>query len=334
MIILQYINERDWALKARPPEAQSRRGVRPMELQAVEYIRPIDGDSQPHLLRCSDDHYYVVKVQNNRQGVRVLANEFLAARIATELGLPVPPFAVIGVPEDIVKYSKQMVVRTKERVVPCQAGLCFGSRLVHGQEKFGAWSPNLTSGHLPNSELRDVMNLSDFIGMLVFDKWTGNIDRRQVIFSRSGQYRPYNVSMIDNGYCFGGPSWKIHDFPMAGLYSHDIVYREIRGLSAFEPWLLCLDRNLNRAILRGIQNEVPKEWYGYEWEALTHLVDELDQRREKLRMLLWETLLARNNFFPKFALREAGKCMDYRLGVSRPCPDLACGMRTVKRLGK
>ena len=41
-------------------------------------------------MRCSDDHFYVVKFRNNPQHMRVLANEMLATRLAERAGLPVP----------------------------------------------------------------------------------------------------------------------------------------------------------------------------------------------------------------------------------------------------
>ena len=51
-------------------------------------------------MRCSDGYYYVVKFQNNPQGVRILANELLATRLAARIGLPVPGAAVVEVRSD------------------------------------------------------------------------------------------------------------------------------------------------------------------------------------------------------------------------------------------
>jgi hypothetical protein len=45
--------------------------------RAVEQIRRMRGGAQSHLMRCDDGGYYVVKFQNNPQGVRILANELL-----------------------------------------------------------------------------------------------------------------------------------------------------------------------------------------------------------------------------------------------------------------
>ena len=48
-------------------------------------------------MRCDDGHYYVVKFRNNPQHERVLANEFLATRLAERVGLPVPVAEVVEV---------------------------------------------------------------------------------------------------------------------------------------------------------------------------------------------------------------------------------------------
>ena len=53
---------------------------------AVEQIRRMRGGAQAHLMRCADEEYYVVKFQNNPQGVRILANELLATRLAARIG--------------------------------------------------------------------------------------------------------------------------------------------------------------------------------------------------------------------------------------------------------
>ncbi len=42
------------------------------------------GGAQAHLMRCASEEYYVVKFQNNPQGVRILANELLANEIGGE----------------------------------------------------------------------------------------------------------------------------------------------------------------------------------------------------------------------------------------------------------
>src|SRR5882724_10916708 len=66
----------------------------PKRVRALEQIRRMRGGSQPHLMRCSDGSYYVVKFQNNPQDRRILVNEWLGTALAARLGLPTTRIAV------------------------------------------------------------------------------------------------------------------------------------------------------------------------------------------------------------------------------------------------
>src|SRR6201996_549167 len=97
-------------------------------LRALEQIRRMRGGAQSHLMRCSDQHYYVVKFRNNPQHVRVLANEAFASRLAISVGLPVPLPASVEVGEWLIKHSPELHVQLQHGTVPCEPGLQFGSR--------------------------------------------------------------------------------------------------------------------------------------------------------------------------------------------------------------
>src|SRR2546430_4909697 len=68
-------------------------------IYAIQHIRKMRGGAQAHLLRASDNHFYVTKFQNNAQDVRILANEYLATKHGQALGLPMPEVRIIGVSE-------------------------------------------------------------------------------------------------------------------------------------------------------------------------------------------------------------------------------------------
>ena len=102
---------------------------------------------------------------------------------------------------------------------------------------------------LPDTILDEIENLSDFLGALAFDKWMGNADSRQVdLFPRAaeewipgseahGLKMGFVAQMIDNGFVFDGPNWGFRDSAIQGLYFRPSVYRNVRGLADFEPWL-------------------------------------------------------------------------------------------------
>ena len=78
-----------------------------MAVLAVQHIRRMRGGAQGQLMLGADGHAYVVKFQNNPQHRRVLANEFLASRLARAAGLTAPDV-------ELVEVSKWLVENTGE----------------------------------------------------------------------------------------------------------------------------------------------------------------------------------------------------------------------------
>jgi hypothetical protein len=145
-------------------------------IRALEQVRRMRGGAQSQLMRCSDGYYYVVKFQNNPQHRRVLVNELLGTRLARRLGLPTTPVEIVEVSEELVRLTPDLAIELQRTKIPCQAGQQFGSRYPG--------NPRQMTLHdfLPDEQLRQVSNLHDFAGMLVFDKWTCNTNGRQTVF--------------------------------------------------------------------------------------------------------------------------------------------------------
>ena len=100
-----------------------------------------------------------------------------ASRLARWLGLPVPPAAVIDVSDWLIANTPELRVEVGATSVPCSSGRQLGS--LYSCDPF---TP--VFDYLPDKALGKVINLQDFARILVFDKWTGNADGRQAIFSR------------------------------------------------------------------------------------------------------------------------------------------------------
>src|SRR3984893_19507317 len=143
---------------------------------AIEHIRRMRGGAQSHLMRCDDGAYYIVKFQNNPQHVRVLANELLGTKIAGYLGLRVPQIEVVEVRRELIELTADLVIQLGIGRTPCRAGKQFGSRFPGDPARL------TVQDFLPDEQLREVENLGDFAGMLVYDKWTCNTNGRQAIF--------------------------------------------------------------------------------------------------------------------------------------------------------
>jgi hypothetical protein len=259
---------------------------------ALEHIRRMRGGAQAHLMRCSDSFYYVVKFQNNPQHPRILANELLGTQLAARLGLLTPPVAVIEVPQRLIDSTADLVMQVGATRTPCRAGLHFGSRYP------GNPAEVTVEDFLPDGGLRNIDNITDFLGMLVFDKWTCNTNGRQVIFFLEPGRSNYQALMIDQGFCFNAGDWSFPDAPLRGLYARHRVYESVRGMKSFEPWLERLKKQITERVLDDVDKRIPPQWYDFDQEALFHLLERLYRRRKQVADLI---LAAKNSGQQPFA---------------------------------
>ena len=278
------------------------------QVSAVEHIRRMHGGSQAQLLRCSDGRHYVVKFQNNPQGVRILASDLLGTLLAIQLGLPAQQPVLVDVREDLIRRTKDLVIQLRSGCIPCRSGLCFGSLYPRDESCSNRSALAAVFDLLPNGSMESVDNLLDFAGMLVFDQWTCNTDGRQTIFVRQDRRLIYHVSMIDQGGCFNGAQWDFPDSPLRGLYRNRAAYTEYRGFDVFEPWLNRLENETDGKTLHLASSKIPPEWYERDIDALGRLLERLDRRRKRVRDLLWTLLRSSPESFPN--LQQERECPD------------------------
>lgn len=259
------------------------------------------GGAQSHLMRCDDGHYYVVKFQNNPQHRRILVNELLGTKLAARLGLPTVPVEVIEVSEDLVRLTPELAMELPRARVPCQPGLQFGSRYPGDPRRMALHD------FLPEEQLREVDNLHDFTGMLVFDKWTCNTNGRQAVFSLEGGGTPgapgvrYRARMIDQGFCFNAGEWNFPDAPLRGLYSRNRVYEGVTGMESFAPWIERLEKQVTERIFDEFLHTVPPEWYEDDYDAVVRLAEQLRRRRNRVPDLILEAKRSSRHPFPNWA---------------------------------
>ena len=151
-----------------------------MSLKAVTHISQVRGGSQARIMLADDGRKYVTKLMGNPQCTRVLANDYLACRLARMIGLSVPEPVIILVDEETI-LEQQITFTLAGRAVAARPGLQFGSALVSGE----------VLDWLPGTMLGRVRNLREFAGLLAFDKWTCNADGRQVVFHKEMRERKY-----------------------------------------------------------------------------------------------------------------------------------------------
>ncbi|MSO19132.1 MAG: phosphatidylinositol kinase [Acidobacteria bacterium] len=269
----------------------------------MEHLRRMRGGAQSHLMRCSDEQYYVVKFRNNPQGPRILANEMLASHLAMSLGLPVSEPDIVLVSEWLIAHTPDLYIQNGSIQERCQSGFAFASRFPCDPLRSPAFD------YLPAEQMPLVANLDAFAGMLVFDQWTCNCDTRQVVFhqtnSQANEAAPaFHATMIDQGYCFNGNQWNFPDSPRRGLFPNVAAYAGISGSSAIEPWLSRL-RNFPDDFLDEAAATVPVEWYEGQTDELSRLMTTLAERRGQIRNLMEECMRAAQGSFPNWPSHPA-----------------------------
>lgn len=275
-----------------------------MPLTAVRHVRKMRGGAQSHLIQANDGNFYVVKFRNNPQHRRVLINEAIAQPLLEFLELPAPAIREIEVTREFLDTNPDVCIQFGDRRLPVEAGWQFGSRYPGDPERVVIYD------FLPDALLRSVVNLRDFLGVLVFDKWTSNADGRQSVFwrTRVTEWAPertvvgdaFVALMIDQGFLFNGPHWEFADAPLQGLYHRPVVYESVRSLDDFQPWLdrvtYCPAEELDRALRR-----VPPQWKNGDAESLERMLEQLYTRRSNVAALITAVRSARPAMFPKWS---------------------------------
>jgi len=247
---------------------------------AVQAIRRMRGGAQSQLMLGADGGLWVVKFQNNPQHLRVLANELIATRIAEAVGLTVPKTDVVQVSDWLIDHSAEMRLDVGRGATQrCAAGLQFGSRFI------GGLMPGQVVDYLPEPQMEEVRNLSEFAGMLAVDKWTGNCNGRQAVFERKPRERKYRATFIDQGFCFNAGDWTFPDSPLRGVFARNQVYARVSGWESFEPWLTRVEEFAATELWK-IAEGVPPEWYGGDLRVIERLMETLLKRRTRVRELI------------------------------------------------
>jgi hypothetical protein len=265
------------------------------------------GGAQAHLLEAGDGLFYVTKFRENPQHHRILVNEWIAARLLDYLDIAAPPAAIVNLDESFLSREPEVRIRLANRETAVSPGFHFGSRFPGNPDRDAIYD------YLPDVLLTQVYNLSHFLGIFAFDKWTANSDSRQAIFVRQRVSRwidgadvaPLKKSfvalMIDHGFVFDGPEWTFSDLPAQGFYFRPIVYRGVRGLDSFEPWLTRI-REAPSQLFDEAVRDMPRQWLTEEDEAaLERLVDQLFRRCARIGTLIEESVRVRPSCFPAWA---------------------------------
>jgi hypothetical protein len=274
-----------------------------MAVVARRLVRKMRGGAQAHLIEADDGRFWVVKFRNNPQHRRVLVNEMVSSVLLRHLQIACPETTLVRVTEEFLRENPETFIQlgTHREAIP--PGWHFGS-LYPGDP-----SRSAVYDYLPDALLGQVANVAEFLGVLVFDKWTANADSRQSVFLRArlrqwvpgGAAHPLKVGfaalMIDNGYAFDGPRWEFGDSPLQGLYFRPLVYANVRSWEDFQPWL---DRVVHfpEEVLDDALKRVPREWLEGDEDAVQALLTRLMARRSQTPRLIEDCRRGRVDPFP------------------------------------
>jgi hypothetical protein len=261
------------------------------------------GGSQAHLLEATDGHFYVVKFLNNPVCGRTLINEWMSSAVLKHLQIATPETIAIHVSERFLAENPDVYVQLRVGRRSIGPGLHFGSRFPSDP------ATTVVYDFLPDALFEMMDNLADFRGVLAFDKWMGNTDSRQAVFSRSGLKRRTRdnekqksklnmvAHMIDNGHVFEGANWRLGTGPLQSLYFRSKVYEGVRGLEDFEPWLTRI-LDFPDDVLQSAVKALPSSWLGGEEAALESLLARLQARRKSVPHLVCQSCSDQVNSFP------------------------------------
>jgi hypothetical protein len=238
------------------------------------------GGSNSQLVLCEDGRLYVVKTVGNPQGTRILANEFVAWRLAEILGAPCPPCSLVEVRES----------ESGQTGLP--VGVHFGSSFVSGSDGVALNDP-------PLEIASRFVNLEDLPAVIVFDTLVANEDRKgaHILFHLVGEPQAdprYRFWIIDHGHCLGVTrGWTGLRAPGRGVVS--IFPQLISGNDPFRSTLARL-AEITGPKVRSCLDEIPLEPWGVPDSDRESLVAYLLEQRDAIPRLLEQARLSFPNW--------------------------------------
>lgn len=176
-----------------------------MSLTIVEVLdRALEGRTKPYVCRGDDGEVYYVKGRSaTRPG---LIAEWLCARLASAFGLPIAPFTIATVPDELIKADLTGWLNE------LGAGEVFASRRVNAVDLTDAHR-----GKVPEKVRRDV---------IAFDWWVQNGDRTLTVLGGNPNllWNPSDVGalvVIDHNLAFD-PEFSAEDFVNLHVFASDI----------------------------------------------------------------------------------------------------------------
>ncbi|HZT73243.1 MAG TPA: HipA family kinase [Terriglobales bacterium] len=265
----------------------------PRIVRAERFITEMPGSSRAVLLEADDGNRYTVKTAHRTALPRLLANEYVATRLAGALHLPITALAIVHLTLPFLRSNFPAIKKTRSGPEWFVPGEAFGS---------------LTQTAVANSREAPALalhaaNRHAFASILLFDLWTANLDTRQVAFETLGG-RTW-AKMIDQGHCFNAGEWgSLASTRAWPLFCHAGVYSAVSTWRAFEPQLGRIEA-VEAADVLAATESMPPHWCAR--ADLIGLANALVSRATTLRDRITEVLVARSDLFPRWFRTRSAK---------------------------
>jgi hypothetical protein len=223
----------------------------PEHIDAVTHIKTMNGGgSKSQLVIGSDGRKYVIKLINNPQKTRILANEYVVGRLAKVLGVPTPEVRLIYVDQEFVNEVNKLANHQ------FRAGLAFGSLFIEGD--------GVIVGPSSLDEMRRTSNIGSWPNAIVMDVLVQNEDikHEHVLIAKNLSNGESKFWHIDHGHCFGvDRGW--NTLSSSNMSPKSFLYPEV--VSGADPFREAFRRlqDITPQVVDGILADIPYE----QWEV-------------------------------------------------------------------
>lgn len=229
-------------------------------VKAVRPMQPVNnGVTKPFVLLCDDGNQYYTKFKQNPEGTRVLANEYVCAKLADQLKLPLANPTLINVDKDFIDLYGKTISDHIECEEELSKGLHFGTKKIN------------KAFQISNAKMiESATNIQVIPEIILFDQLVCNTDRDcnggNLIFDQSNM----QIVVIDHSHVFEiGTLWdatqlnirigsKFEPFTQNGYIFRKLV-PFVRGYNPFDP-IMGKMSGISNEFLWHIINEIPDEW--------------------------------------------------------------------------
>jgi hypothetical protein len=111
--------------------------------------------------------------------------------------------------------------------------------------------------------------------------------------------------MIDHGYAFQGPDWRLDDLPRQGMYPRPAAYAGIASWDDFEPWLSRIV-HFPESVVDEALKTMPSSWFQRgELDLFEGVMEQLLRRSRRVPDLIAACRSARPELFPNWRAAHA-----------------------------